>query len=305
MSFELNLEAALPREVPRLLHGQIAGALAKLRGTPDAAAIHAARRHIKKARAVLRLLDEKLHGPLTRGDQALRAAGRHLSARRDEAVLVCTIDSLVESGPPPTVVNALRLLRETLPAPSAAAADPGSVPAARQALLQARRALTGLALDDYAFDTLVAGFRTSYRAGRRALRPALADPRAKPLHTLRKALKHHVYQLRVLRPLWPQPLAAFHAQADHAAELLGLHHDCALLRARLAGSALSAARQARIDTLAAKRQASLASAALGLCQRLYAEAGASYTRRLTAYWQHPLPAEQPLGSGRPGPGSAE
>lgn len=305
MSFELDLEAALSREVPGLLHRQIAGALGNLNGTPDAAAIHAARLHMKKARAVLRLLDEQLHGPLTRADQALRAAGRHLSVCRDEAVLVCTIDALIESDPPPTLVNALRLLRETLPAPGAAPADPGSVPAARQALLQARLALTGLALDDYAFDTLVAGFRTSYRAGRRALRRALANPRAKPLHTLRKALKHHVYQLRVLRPLWPQPLAAFHAQADHAAELLGLHHDCALLRARLAGSALGTAKKARIDALAAKRQASLASAALGLCQRLYAESCASYSRRLTAYWQHPLPAKPPMGSRGQGPGNAE
>lgn len=290
MQFELTLGAAPAMEVPRLLNGQIAGALDELKGAPDETAIHDARRHIKKARAVLRLIDETLHGPLTRGDRALRAAGRHLSASRDEAVLRNTIDALITSGPAAGTVSALRALRETLPASLGCAADPQAVHAAREALLEARLALAGAVPEDYAFDSLIAAFAASYRAGRHALRRALAEPSADRLHGLRKALKHHVYHLRVLQPLWPQLLDASHAAGDHAAELLGLHHDCAVLRERLADSPLSRTRSARIDAVAAKRQEALAAAALDLCRRLYAEPARCYARRLRAYWQHPQPA---------------
>lgn len=130
---------------------------------------------------------------------------------------------------------------------------------------------------------LVDGFATPYRGGRRALRRALADPGTDRLHSLRKALKHHVYQLCLLQPLWPGPLGAFHAQADNAAQLLGLHHDCALLRARLPGSALGAADRARIDALATHRQCDLAQAAVAICRRLYAERSRPYARRLRTY----------------------
>jgi hypothetical protein len=83
-------------------------------------------------------------------------------------------------------------------------------------------------------------------------------------------------------------LGAVHDEADHAAQLLGLHHDCQVLRERLAGSGLGAARQARIDALAAARQATLAAGALARCGLLYAERAGRYARRIAAYAEHPL-----------------
>ena len=80
-------------------------------------------------------------------------------------------------------------------------------------------------------------------------------------------------------------MTALHAQADRAADLLGLHHDCAVLRERLAGSALPLADQTRVDTLATRRQDRLAPEALDICRRLYAERGGSYRRRLNAWWR--------------------
>lgn len=291
MAFELTLEIPLALEVPRLLHEQIAGAESALQGTPDADAIHAARRHLKRARAMLRLLDTELSGPAATADAVLRAAGRHLSESRDATVLVATIDALLGLRPQPATAKALRAWQAVLRTAGEGIAEPDALAAAQNALQQATQAATGLTVNG---DTAVwAGFEASYREGRQALRRARARPTAKRLHTLRKALKHHVYQLRVLRPLWPAVLGAVHDEADRAAELLGLHHDCEVLRERLADSGLGAARQAIIDALAGARQATLATAALARCELLYAERGGRYARRIAAYSEHPLADSEP------------
>jgi CHAD domain-containing protein len=291
VAFELDLSVPLADEVPRLLHEQIAGAASALQGTPDAEAIYAVRRHLKRARAMLRLLDGELSGPAATADTALRAAGRHLSESRDATVLVATIDSLLDLRPRPATANALRAWRQTLHAAGNAIVDAETLAVARDALQQAVQAATGLTVNGDT--TLWAGFEASYREGRRALRRARAEPTAKRLHSLRKALKHHVYQLRVLRPLRPAVLEAVHDEADRAAELLGLHHDCQVLRERLAGSGLGAARQARIDALAAAQQATLATGALARCELLYAERAGRYAQRIAAYAEHPLADSEP------------
>ena len=291
MAFDLDLTASLANEVPRLLHEQMAAVASVLQGTPDADAIHAARRHLKRARAMLRLLDGRLSDPASAVDAALRTAGRHLSASRDATVLVATIDALLDLGPRPATANALRAWRQTLHSPDETVVEAEALSAARDALAQARLLATGIGTDG---DKAVwAGFEASYRAGRRALRSARRKPTAEGLHTLRKALKHHVYQLRVLRPLWPAVLGAVHDEADRAAELLGLHHDCAVLRERPTVSGLGAARRARIDALAAAREAALATAALALCELVYAERARRFANRIATYAAHPPADSEP------------
>jgi CHAD domain-containing protein len=286
VAFELHLGRPLAAELLRLLQDEIGGALGELAGTPDEAAIHAARRHIKKARATLRLLDGDVHHhSLPDCEDGLRAAGRALAPCRDAAVLLRTIDALSRARPPKATASALQALRQAWQTPGTPQLDAGDLMAARLALQESGATLTGPAAGACDFDTLARGFATTYRAGRRALKRALCNPDAGRLHALRRQLKHHLYHLRLLQPLWPGPLGAWHAQADRAAQLLGLHHDCAVLRERLAGSTLPPADRMRVDTLAAKRQDRLAPAARALGQRLYAERGGSYRRRLETYWR--------------------
>ncbi|ANX03534.1 CHAD domain-containing protein [Immundisolibacter cernigliae] len=286
MAFELHIGHPLAAELLRLLQDEIGGALGELADIPDEAAIHAARRHIKKARATLRLLGGNAHHHSLAGcEGGLRAAGRALAPSRDAAVLLRTIDALSRARPPKATASALQALRQAWQAPGTPQLDAGDLTAARLALQESAATLTEHAAGAWDFDTLARGFAANYRAGRRALKRALRSPDAERLHALRRQLKHHLYHLRLLRPLWPGPLGALHAQADRAAELLGLHHDCAVLRERLAGSTLPPADRIRVDTLAAKRQDSLAPEALDICQRLYTEGGGSYRRRLKTWWR--------------------
>lgn len=260
-------------QLPMLLQSEIDKALASLRGAPEAEAVHTARRHIKKARALSRLL------PGEPADRALRRAGRSLSTTRDAAVRRQVVDVLLADNPPAGATRALRRLRKALPD------DPASTRPAPQPLQAARRALRAACHDSASVptvddDALCEAFAATYRRGRRALRRASARPDAERLHALRKAVKHHLYQLRVLTVLWPAPLTALAAEVDRAAELLGAHHDGELLRAVLPSA--GADRRA-VETLLGARQTALAEQSLALCRRLYAEPARHWRRRLGAY----------------------
>lgn len=264
-------------QLPMLLQSEIDKALAALRGAPEAEAVHAARRHIKKARALSRLL------PGEPADRALRRAGRSLSTTRDAAVRRQVVDALLADNPPADASRALRRLRKALPD------DPASTRPARRPLQAARRALRAARHDSASAsasaptvddDALCEAFAATYRRGRRALRRASARPDAERLHALRKAVKHHLYQLRVLTVLWPTPLTALAAEVDRAAELLGAHHDGELLRAVLPSA--GADRRA-VETLLGARQTALTEQSLALCRRLYAEPARHWRRRLGAY----------------------
>lgn len=285
MAFELHLGRPLAAELMRLLQDEIGGALGELADMPNEAAIHAARKHIKKARAALRLLGDEHHPSLAACEGALRAAGHALAPSRDAAVLLRTIDALSRARPPKATASALQALRQGWQTPGTPQPGAADLQAARVALQESGASLIGYSSADCDFDVLARGFAAAYRAGRRALKRALRNPDAERLHALRRQLKHHLYHLRLLRPLWPGPLGALHAQANRAAQLLGLHHDCAVLRERLAGSALPPDERMRVDTLATKRQDRLAPEALDICRRLYAERGGSYRRRLKTYWR--------------------
>jgi CHAD domain-containing protein len=282
MAFELQLDQPLAQELARRATREIDGALQRLDGTPDEAAIHAARRHIKKARAALRLRQAEPRGTLADVDQALRQAGRALSPSRDQAVLLRTVEALAD-GAPPAATRALLRLRAQLAAADEAPAD--DLQTARDALRLARLRLADAIPTTLPFAALADGFAGTYRRGRRALRRALEEPSAGRLHALRKALKHHLYQLRLLRGLWSALFGALEAQADQAAEQLGQHHDLAVLRERLSASTLSPSERRRIDALAARRQDALAAAALATCRCLYAERPRQVRDRLLALWE--------------------
>ncbi|HCZ48097.1 MAG TPA: hypothetical protein DCZ11_03715, partial [Gammaproteobacteria bacterium] len=109
MAVALDPHRPAGTQIPRLLRSEIDTALTALRGTPHAKAVHTARRHIKKARALSRLL------PGAPADRALRDAGRALSTTRDAAVRRQVIDALLAGSPPAATAGALRRLRRTLP----------------------------------------------------------------------------------------------------------------------------------------------------------------------------------------------
>lgn len=263
----------------RICREELGGALAQLRGEgPPDPRVHAARKSIKRVRALLRLLRRPLGAIFPPLDRGLRDAGRGLSSRRDAAVASATLLSL---APEP----AYAAVRAALGLGSAGAADGGSLEGAAEALgrvLQGIEAWPALALG---WSAVRDGLRDSYRGGRRAMRRAYTSPDAETFHAWRKRAKDLWYHTLLLQGVWKTHQLGAAAALEEVSELLGADHDLEVVRLALASlddldDDLRAAIEARADL----REAEFRAAARALGRRIYAERTSRYLARIRRYW---------------------
>jgi CHAD domain-containing protein len=292
-SYRLAREESAADGVRHVAADCAAKAVERLReaGEEPGAAIHGARKDLKKIRAVLRLVREGLGGKAYRAeDRRFRDAGRLLSERRDASVKLETLAGLREhfgSAFPASLTGAwtaaLEADRDRLE--SDAGAIGGRVEEARAAIEAAAMRIPGWDLGGGSWELVEPGLTRSYRRGRAALRQTRAERSAADAHELRKRVKDLWYQLRLLEDAWPAQLRASAAEAHRLAELLGDHHDLAVLVDDLRERDGLEANRERAQALIAERQAEFLGAALDLGGRIYAEKPKCFRRRLRAYWR--------------------
>src|SRR3954464_1823683 len=100
MSYKLRFGAELEDSIRRTAREQLEAAAAELDDAESgdaAAAVHGARKRLKKTRSLVRLARPSLPKPAYRNtNRALRDRGRALSDARDADVLVATVDVLAD-----------------------------------------------------------------------------------------------------------------------------------------------------------------------------------------------------------------
>lgn len=256
-------------------------------GADSAEAVHGARKDTKKLRTVLRLLRDELGDERYRRANGLfRDAARALSESRDAEVRLATLDSLAERAEGLSS-DAVAVWRQLLDRDREAAADAARDGRAREeavALLEAGlEEIRGWGPRGDSWRLIDSGLRRTYRRGRRAMAAAERDRREEDFHEWRKRAKDLWYELRLIGGAWPGPLEASAAEAHRLTELLGDHHDLAVLRGDLAARDIGAEEAAALEGAIDRRQEELAAAALPLGRRLYAERPRDFSRRLGRY----------------------
>ena len=278
--------------IRRIADGRARKALQKLGAVDDdgAAAIHGARKDLKKLRAVLRLVRAELPKKLYREQNRLyRDAGRLLSDSRDAEVKVETLDDLEERFGrefPTAVADPWRrdLERERYAASADAGGDLAERVERARAKIEVGRAEIGRwPLEGDSFALLEPGVLTAYAEGREGLGRVRKEPDAEAVHEWRKRAKDLWYQLRLLAELWPEVLGETSDQAHALTDLLGDHHDLAVLAADL--EARDTLDPEAILELISRRQDELLERAIGLGERLYAEKPKAWAKRLRRYWK--------------------
>ncbi len=277
MAYRLKLRKPLEASVRRILAEQGKRASAALTGSADlVAAVHDARRALKRMRALLRLVREGLGDDTWRAENAaLRDVGRRLSGLRDADVGRQTIDALTTDAP-----AALRTALGKLAAMLGKEVSPDP-DERRHVLASAAHDLTAvgsrlatLTLDGADIDILAAGLEAAHRRGRRALEQAEAEGSGdEAMHEVRKAVQAHWRQTNLLSAAWLDLMKARASEARQLSGLLGTHNDLALLslRARAAGGhGLSRAAVAHIVTSCSARQDAIREEALPRARRLFA-----------------------------------
>jgi CYTH domain-containing protein/CHAD domain-containing protein len=289
-SFRLERKEAVGEGLARVVGGRASKATEVLRedaGKDPAAAIHSARKDIKKIRSVLRLLRPELGEKAYRAEnRRYREAGRGLSGSRDTEVKVATLTALEERFghelPSASAWNWKRVLERERREAAGVGTDATAIAAAADALEAGREAAAAWSLEG-SWKLFGPGLETGYRRGRRAMARVAANPDPELVHEWRKRTKDLWYDLRLVRRAWPPVLGATVDSAHQLSDLLGDHHDLTVLAADLAARPRVGSKP-RLAALIERYQAELLEQALDLGARLYAEKPKAFTRRIRAYW---------------------
>jgi CHAD domain-containing protein len=284
--------------VRRIATGRADSAIDHLRGDVDddfAAAVHEARKDLKKLRSVLRLVRDPLGDEVYRAENdRYRDAAQLLSGARDAEVKLETLAALEErfDGRLPRpglapLLNGLEGEREALSNPASLSdGDDFSVTDAANRIEQGHDAIAEWELDGEGFELIADGLRRSYGRGRNRFQDTKDDPSAENVHEWRKRVKDLWYHLRIVQNARPNKLKKVRDRAHDLSDLLGDHHDLAVLREDAEGRAGLLRRETldSLDELIEQRQAELLDDALAVGEKLYAEKPKKLVARIEGYW---------------------
>lgn len=294
MAFVLKADQSARKRLIRTLKKQLDGALEELRSHKAREdVVHDARRCLKRARAVARLARSSMgRRDFARINTNLRDAGRPLSEVRDADVLAGTLDRLLERfagvidrrrlGP---VRHGLLEHRRQVHERVLKKAD--ALGRAVKMVRRTRSAVTASVVKRRGWAMLGPGLCLVFSEGRKAVADAARKPSTTSLHQLRKQAKYLRYEVELLSPLWPDVLTTLAGELHRLTDLLGEHHDLAMLRHHLIEGRAPHASDVDRDLVVAlldRRRDEVEQAAVALASRIYAEKPRAFERRLHRVW---------------------
>lgn len=290
MSFKIGQSEALGESIRKVACEEIekaikaSGRARNGKGSP----VHRTRKHLKKARAAMRLLTAELgRDCFKREDSRLRDVGRLISDIRDAEVRLETVRQLRKTAAGPrgrSFQETEELLAFELD--SFLAAFSGWQEEATGQLQRAQNGILAWQLRELTSSDVCRTVRKSYREGRHALKRARKKESERRFHELRKRAKALWYQLRLLRPLQPAVFGEMSDDLKALGEHLGHAHDLCFVAERLEAIAGASKRHNRaLQALLATREKDLWRTALALAERFYALKPKEFSNQIGYYFK--------------------
>jgi CHAD domain-containing protein len=291
--YRLSIVRPLQKAIPEIVASELDAAIARLdSGNGDPAAVHAARKHFKRTRALLCLIEPAADGSAARkGRKRLASAARKLAASRDAQVAVDTAAALEKeygTGAPARAFSDLIAFLKARRDRAEEQLDAGSRKMVTGELKKIKASLQKLGLRHAAMSDLLASAAKTYRAGRRAMKAALKAGGGEPLHEWRKLAQRHWRHTLLLKDVWPGEVKSRVARTRKLCDLLGLYNDLAVMSETILTNKVIFRSQGDVkilcDCIEAKQKRLLKKAA-SRGSRLYAEKPKTFARRLNAHWR--------------------
>lgn len=196
---------------------------AEIARSPDGAArIHELRKATKKTRGLLRLVAPRFEG-FAEENAALREAAAGIAHLRDAEVMRATLKGIAP------VATEAGLMLERLSGGVGTDPSHDALETFAQDVAAIRDRAAEWTVIGKGWKALAPGLTKSFAQAQARMARAQRDPTDEALHAWRSRAKHHWYHTRLLAPIWPEMMQA-HAQiVDTLGELLGQHHDLAVL----------------------------------------------------------------------------
>ncbi len=293
MPYRLGRDDTVAEGVRPVVAEQLLEAAARLRGDdPVGAVVHDARRHLKMARATLKVVRSGPPKDVYRIEHlCYRDAGRELAAVRDARVLVDTIDGLRASASSSVEEAAFDRVRRALRSDVVSAQRVFRRNAVREGradtLTAASRRAAAWTIEDGGWSELASRLQRCYRGGVKARARAREKQSDEAFHAWRKLAKKLWHCERLPRGAWPELMRARAKASGELADILGWEHDLALLRSALLERHFVGDGQdvEALSALALQRSRELRSHAERVARRVYAEPASAYVERVGVYFR--------------------
>jgi CHAD domain-containing protein len=289
MSYELRQDEILGESLRRICRKQVDRAISIVTGEEETedTPVHETRKHLKKARAALRLVQKEIgRGLLRQQDHGLRDAGRLISEIRDAEVRLQTVRQLQGAthrrGLAHRQLESMLMLELENFMAAFAEWQSQAIPM----LEKVRAAIDCWPLDQFRCKQLRNAVQATYKRGRDALAKAKAHPSAESFHDFRAEAKMLFYQLRILRPINRVVLKNLSDELRSLGDLLGRAHDLSFLGERLRVERGHASWQREGQKLLAVieiSQSDLQRAAAELAERFFSERPRDFGARISTW----------------------
>lgn len=293
MAYTLSPGRPVQAEVRRNLDTQLrlaAAALREVRGPADATHVCEARRHVKRARALVGLVWPVTHRGGHAMEQRLRQIARMLGPISDGAAIVETFRALrpaLRGLVPPRDLAAMQsnlVEREAWVDHTARIEH-----VAREAIAGLRRArgrVRRLALDARGWEAVAPGLEAIVRASKRAMREAASTADTEPYHAWRRRVKAHWLALRLVEGGCGRRLAVERRRVEALDGLLGDFHNGAILQDVLVAERIGSRRAtAACLRVLRRRDAELRRDAMTLGLDVYQERAPEAVTRIGVHWR--------------------
>ncbi len=200
MAYQFLPGEPIPDAVPRTYGEQ----LDRIGEHLAAGEVHEARKRIKETRALLRLVRRDLGDDYVVENTWLRDAARSLTGARDAEAMIETLEKLRKKTEDRALRQDIGRAKRSIHARNRRL---GTHTTIAEELLSAARTRLPLRSDvPDRFATIGRGLEQTYRSGRRAFHRAIVSHSPTDLHTLRRRVKDHWYQVRLLSTAAPDLL---------------------------------------------------------------------------------------------------
>ena len=289
--FEVSHANYGARAMREILKRQIETAVEELpRGRPTDEEVHSIRKHMKAARGTLRLLRPLLSDRDYRTEnRALRDAARAFGAARDGAVLVETLEALMQKAKGNGARRSLAAFETELKED----ADRRRIRLARRGLRHsaaqlrvALRRVHSWPEPEMDWRAVCRSLRASYSKGRQCARRNERNASAGTLHEWRKRAKYLRSQLEVIEPVQHASLQTMSGELHQLSDQLGEEHDLTVLGDLAHQRGLERKAERSLRKIIKRKRRKLRKWAISVGRPLYSEKPAHFEARLRRYFRH-------------------
>jgi CHAD domain-containing protein len=292
MAFRIKARESIAKGLRRLARREVTAAYKQVRagGPSDSAAVHEARKSVKKVRALLDVMESDDARGVSADEKHLRRANRTLSDLRDATAMLEIFDKLMRMRPTllgREVRAEIRLGLEAHKREAARKVEGRSWREVRRELRHVAHRVGRWRVSHARFGALAPGLQASHRRGRKAMQRALRSQDGEDFHEWRKQIKSLRYALRLIEDRGTA-IERDVEVLDEAQALLGDEHNVVILCQYLADVTSRGSEPGdlqRFTQAAERHRRDLQRQALRTARGIYATGSKAYVRGIRDTWK--------------------